>query len=29
MTYETMSMPNSIGTLYSFKLELYTIEAIR
>ncbi|MBJ9372292.1 hypothetical protein [Acinetobacter sp. TGL-Y2] len=29
MTYETMSMPNSIETLYSFKLELYTIEAIR
>lgn len=29
MTYETMSMPNSIETLYSFKLELYAIEAIR
>jgi hypothetical protein len=29
MTYETMSMPNSIEPLYSFKLELYAIEAVR
>ncbi len=28
MTYETMSMPNSVETLYQFKLELYSIEAL-
>ncbi|MBJ9953336.1 MULTISPECIES: hypothetical protein [unclassified Acinetobacter] len=29
MAYETMSMPHSGGTLYHFKLELYSIHPLR